>query len=72
MLPIYADAPPYQEVISELHALGFDLSGMFPVTLDPDLRVIEFDGVFVPRPGVRTTESNPSVATPASAGVAAH
>jgi FkbM family methyltransferase len=50
VLPIYADAPAYQEVISELNALGFDLSGMFPVTLDSDLRVIEFDGVFVRRP----------------------
>jgi len=50
VLPIYADAPSYQFVIDELHGLGFDLSGMFPVTLDADLRVIEFDGIFVRRP----------------------
>jgi FkbM family methyltransferase len=50
VLPIYANAPGYQEVIAELQQLGFDLSGMFPVTLDRDLRVIEFDGIFVRRP----------------------
>ena len=50
VLPLYANAPGYQDVISELHGLGFDLSGMFPVTLDRDLRVIEFDGIFVRRP----------------------
>lgn len=49
VLPIYADTPSYQDVIAELHALGLDLSGMFPVTLDAQLRVIEFDGVFVRR-----------------------
>ena len=57
VLPIYADAPPYQEVIGELHSLGFDLSGMFPVTLDSDLRVIEFDGVFVRRSVVAPADS---------------
>ena len=50
VLPLYADAPTYQDVIAELHELGFDLSGMFPVTLDPHLRVIEFDGIFVRHP----------------------
>jgi FkbM family methyltransferase len=50
VLPLYADAPTYEDVIAELHALGFDLSGMFPVMLDPHLRVIEFDGIFVRRP----------------------
>lgn len=52
VLPLYANAPCYQDVIAELHGAGFDLSGMFPVTLDRDLRVIEFDGIFVRRPGV--------------------
>ena len=66
VLPIYADAPTYQDVIGELHALGFDLSGMFPVTLDADLRVIEFDGVFVPRPAGRAGSSS-AEAQPAAA-----
>ena len=66
VLPIYADAPSYQDVIAELHALGFDLSGLFPVTLDPHLRVIELDGVFVRRPaGVSASAS--ATAVPASA-----
>jgi FkbM family methyltransferase len=50
VLPVYANVPCYQEVIDELRGMGFDLSGLFPVTLDRDLRVIEFDGVFVRRP----------------------
>jgi FkbM family methyltransferase len=65
VLPIYAEAPTYHDVIEELHALGFDLSGMFPVTLDPDLRVIEFDGIFVRRPVVAPATS-PMTAIPAS------
>src|SRR5215218_10092126 len=50
VLPIYENVPCYQDVIDELTAIGFALSGLFPVTLDRDLRVIEFDGVFVRRP----------------------
>jgi len=65
VLPIYADAPTYQDVISELHALGFDISGMFPVLLDPHLRLIEFDGVFVRRPTV-VPESLSAAGIPAS------
>jgi FkbM family methyltransferase len=55
VLPLYANAPGYQDVIAELHGAGFDLSGMFPVTLDRDLRVIEFDGIFVRRPTAAPT-----------------
>jgi FkbM family methyltransferase len=58
VLPLYADAPSYQEVIAELHELGFDLSGMFPVTLDPHLRVIEFDGIFVRHPAAASARSS--------------
>ena len=68
VLPIYADAPTYQCVIDELHGLGFDLSGMFPVTLDADLRVIEFDGIFVRRPVAMAAAALPmSNAEPARA-----
>jgi len=66
VLPIYADAPSYQDVIAELHALGYDLSGLFPVMLDPHLRVIEFDGVFVRRP-TGASASASATAIPASA-----
>ena len=66
VLPIYANVPRYQDVIEELHEIGFDLSGMFPVTLDRDLRVIEFDGIFVRRP-VSAPTSSPFSASSASA-----
>lgn len=46
-LPIYADAPGYAETLAEMRASGFEVSGMFPVTLDDALRVIEFDCVLV-------------------------
>jgi FkbM family methyltransferase len=62
VLPIYADAPAYLDVIDELRSLGFELSGMFPVTLDPDLRVIEFDGIFVRRPVVPPASTSNSAA----------
>jgi FkbM family methyltransferase len=71
VLPIYADTPSYQDVIAELHTLGLDLSGMFPVTLDQQLRVIEFDGVFVRRPAVKSdvaaARPTPSAPPPTSA-----
>jgi FkbM family methyltransferase len=67
VLPLYANAPGYQDVIAELHRDGFDLSGMFPVTLDRDLRVIEFDGIFVRRPGVTSNGSLSTSREPAGA-----
>jgi FkbM family methyltransferase len=70
VLPIYANVPRYQDVIDELYALGFALSGMFPVTLDRDLRVIEFDGVFVRRP-VEAPLNTP-LDTVSSSSAAAH
>jgi FkbM family methyltransferase len=66
VLPIYADAPTYQCVIDELRGLGFDLSGMFPVTLDADLRVIEFDGIFVRRPVVAGANALPTTSADAA------
>lgn len=49
MIPIYQHMPDYASVITELKSLGFDISGMFPVTRDDGLRVIEFDCVMVRR-----------------------
>ena len=72
VLPIYENAPHYHDVIDELGRLGFDMSGMFPVTLDPALRVIEFDGVFVRRravvagSGAQVTERQTSAHSPAT------
>lgn len=45
--PLYQNMPSYQEVIAFLSAHGFALSGMFPVTVDKDSRLVEFDCVAV-------------------------
>ena len=47
VLPIYKGQPRYPEVISSLTQLGFDLSGMFAVAHDKQLRLVEFDCVMV-------------------------
>jgi FkbM family methyltransferase len=47
MLPIYHGMPDAQTAIESLKALGYEISGFFPVTHDRDLRVVEMDGVFV-------------------------
>lgn len=44
---IYEGMPRYTEAIEQLNALGFELSGLFPVTLDRELRLIEMDCVMV-------------------------
>lgn len=47
IIKIYQDMPDYREVISYLESQTFFLSGAQPVSLDKDLRLIEFDGIFV-------------------------
>lgn len=50
-VPIYEGMPRLPEQISVYENAGFEITGMFPVTRDPNsLRVIEFDVVMV-RPG---------------------
>ncbi len=44
---VYKGAPSYHEALRELTALGFDITGMFPVQRDPELRVVNFDCVMV-------------------------
>ncbi|WP_334186749.1 FkbM family methyltransferase [Noviherbaspirillum sp.] len=45
--PIYHGMPTYNETIQEMNELGFALSGMFPVTSDVSLRLVELDFVFI-------------------------
>lgn len=47
IIPIYQGMPDYSTTIATLKALGFDLAGLFPVTRDENLRVIEFDCVTI-------------------------
>ena len=46
-LPIYEGMPDFAEAISYFRRQGFDVSGLFPVTLDRHLRAVEFDCVAV-------------------------
>lgn len=43
VLPIYQGMTPWRDALSAYESLGFDLTGLFPVSLDDRLRVIEFD-----------------------------
>ena len=45
--PFYDDARPWWEVVSLLGERGFAMSGVFPVTRDRALRIVEVDCVFV-------------------------
>jgi FkbM family methyltransferase len=46
-LPIYAGMPAWRESIERIAALGFAVSGIFAVSRDPALRLVEADCVFV-------------------------
>lgn len=53
-VPIYEGMPRLTEQIAEYEAAGFELAGMYPVTIHRDsLRVIEFDAVMVRAGAVR-------------------
>lgn len=43
VIPLYQGMPSYRDMIDYLHSFGFDLAGLFPVTYDEKLRLIEFD-----------------------------
>ncbi|BCT69180.1 FkbM family methyltransferase [Nitrosospira sp. NRS527] len=49
VLNIYEGMPSIEQVIVEMRNLEFDLVGMFPVNHDRNLRVIEYDAVFINR-----------------------
>jgi FkbM family methyltransferase len=47
LLPIYEQMPRMAEAIAEYEKSGFEISGLYPVTSEPDGRVIEYDCVMV-------------------------
>jgi FkbM family methyltransferase len=49
--PIYEGMPPMAAVLDRIEDLGFAPAGLYPITRDESLRVIEFDGMFVRRAG---------------------
>jgi FkbM family methyltransferase len=47
VLPLYEGMPRYGETIEHLEGRGFELSGVWPITTDESMRLIEFDCVMV-------------------------
>jgi FkbM family methyltransferase len=47
VIPVYEGARPYTQVLELLGRAGLEVSGMFPVTRDQDLRIIELDCLVV-------------------------
>ncbi len=45
--PIYEGMTGYLEAISSVNDMGFELTGMFPVLRDAELRIVEFDSVMI-------------------------
>lgn len=44
---LYADVPHYREMLEIVEAMGFRISGLFPITIDENLQAVEFDCVMV-------------------------
>lgn len=53
MRPIYEGMPTLSESLACFEDLGYGISGLFPVNLDSNLEVVEFDCVAVRRDAVR-------------------
>jgi FkbM family methyltransferase len=45
--PIYANAPAYSEVLEQMTAQGFDVTGIYPVRRDELFRIVNFDCVMI-------------------------
>jgi FkbM family methyltransferase len=45
--PIYEGMPDYRQMLAEFESAGFAVSGLFPVSRNPDMSVIEMDCVLV-------------------------
>lgn len=43
---IYEGMPAMTEAMTEFQKAGFDINGLFPVTVQPEGYVVEFDGIF--------------------------
>jgi FkbM family methyltransferase len=47
VLPIYEGMPTHEEAKTEIARRGYELSGMFPVSVDRRHRLVEYDCIFV-------------------------
>jgi len=48
-LRIYEDTPSMSQTLAFLQKIGFDVCGLFPISVDRWNRIIEYDGVFINR-----------------------
>lgn len=48
--PIYEGMPDYLAALAEMRQLGFDVTGLYPVSRDAEFRVIEFDALLIRGP----------------------
>ncbi|MEK9970497.1 MAG: FkbM family methyltransferase, partial [Ferrovibrio sp.] len=53
IINIYEGMPGYMDTIRFLNERGFDISGLYPISRDPGMRLIEFDCVMVNRAAVQ-------------------
>lgn len=44
---LYADVPHDREMLEIVEAMGFRISGLFPISMDENLQAVEFDCVMV-------------------------
>src|SRR5690606_19911809 len=49
VLPIYAGAPHYLDALAHYEESGFAITGLYPISRNSDLSVIEFDCIMINR-----------------------
>lgn len=47
IIPIYHGMPTYQDTLAHLNSLGYSISNLFPVKVDNNHRLVEFDCIMV-------------------------
>jgi hypothetical protein len=47
VIPLYEGVRPYTDIVGLLNESGLELSGLFPVSRDDDLRILELDCLVV-------------------------
>lgn len=47
VITLYENMPPFDQALKIIDDYGYNISGMFPVTVDSDMKLVEFDCVAV-------------------------
>jgi FkbM family methyltransferase len=66
---IYKGMPSYMDTIHYLGERGFDITGLYPVSRDRSLRLIEFDCVMINRSMTAPSESRQSIRVPSGGSI---